>query len=158
MIELGRAETDPRHAVMATVAAGCSLVRVTPSPDGSEVWVTARGDNAVLGFSANRILTDPSRALDARVSVGSEPVGLLPVDGGHRLVIADSDRSSASGIGPRLDVIDAQSALAGRPALPGSVGTGSFPREMAAIPNSKTLLVTNYRSRQVEAVNLADLP
>jgi DNA-binding beta-propeller fold protein YncE len=158
VIDLRRAETDPAASVVATVAAGCSPVRVITSADGSVVWVTARGSDRLLGFSAARLLTDPARSLIASVQVGEAPVGLALVDGGSRIVVADSDRFSASGATASLGVVDVASALAGRPAVPGYLPAGGFPREMALEPDGRTLLVTNFSSGQLEAVGVADLP
>jgi hypothetical protein len=55
-------------------------------------------------------------------------------------------------------VVNVAAALAGRPALLGYLRAGGFPRQMALEPAGRTLLVANYNSRQLESVNLADLP
>ena len=57
-----------------------------------------------------------------------------------------------------LSAIRTWQALAGRPALLGYLRAGGFPREMALEPGGRTLLVGNFTSRQLEAVNLADVP
>ena len=44
MISVHQAETDPAHAIVSTVTAGCSPVRVITSANGGTVWVTARGE------------------------------------------------------------------------------------------------------------------
>jgi DNA-binding beta-propeller fold protein YncE len=157
VISMARAETDPAASVAGTVAAGCSPVRVITSPDGSVVWVAARGSDRLLGFSAARLRSDPARCLIASVQVGAAPVGLALADRGQRIVVADSNQSGASGAPPNLAVVDVSAALAGRPALLGYIPAGGFPREMALEPGG-TLLVTNFSSRQLEAVGLADLP
>lgn len=82
VINLHRAETDPAASVVATVTAGCSPVRVVTSADGRVIWVTARGSDRLLAFSASRLHTDPARALLASVEVGEAPVGLALVDRG----------------------------------------------------------------------------
>jgi DNA-binding beta-propeller fold protein YncE len=51
-----------------------------------------------------------------------------------------------------LTLIDAAAALAGKPAVLASVPTGAFPRELAVLPDGRTLLVTNFDSRTVEMV------
>jgi DNA-binding beta-propeller fold protein YncE len=158
IIDLRRAETDPPASVVATVDAGCSPVRVITSADGSVVWVTARGSDRLLGFSAARLRTNPARSLIANVEVGEAPVGLALVDGGSRIVIADSNRFAASGAASSLGVVSVAAALAGRPALLGYLPAGGFPREMALEPDGRTLLVGNFNSGQLEAVDVADLP
>jgi DNA-binding beta-propeller fold protein YncE len=158
VIGLHQAETRPADAVAGTVPAGCSPVRVVTSADGKVVWVTARGSDAVLGFSAAALRTDPGHALLARVQVGEAPVGLALSGDGQRLVVADSDRFSAKGATANLAVVNVRAALAGRPALLGLIPAGAFPREMTVIPRTDTLLVTDYLAEQVQAVNLATAP
>jgi DNA-binding beta-propeller fold protein YncE len=158
VIDLNKAETDPAHSVVAVVAAGCSPVRVITSADGSDVWVTARESDALLAFSAARLLTDPAHSLIARVEVGEAPVGLALADGGQRIVIADSNRFGQQGASSNLAVVNVAAALAGKPALAGYLPAGGFPRQMALEPNGRTLLVTDFTSRQLETVDVANLP
>jgi DNA-binding beta-propeller fold protein YncE len=158
VIDLSKAETDPAHSVAAVVAAGCSPVRVITSADGGEVWVTARESDALLAFSAARLLTDPAHALIARVGVGEAPVGLALADGGQRIVVADSNRFSQRGASSNLAVVNVAAALADKPALAGYLPAGGFPRQMALEPNGRTLLVTDFTSRQLETVDVANLP
>lgn len=157
-IDLRQAETRPADAVAGAVPAGCSPVRVVTSADGKVVWVTARGSDAVLGFSAAALRTDPRHALLAQVQVGEAPVGLALSGDGQRLVVADSDRFSAKGATANLAVVNVSAALAGRPALLGLIPAGAFPREMTVIPRTDTLLVTDYLAERVQAVNLATAP
>jgi DNA-binding beta-propeller fold protein YncE len=159
VVDLARAESDPAHAVVATVAAGCQPVRVAVTSQGTVVWVTARGRDALLGFSAAALRgADPDHALVADVPVGEEPVGLALAAHGRRIVVADSDRFHAPGAHPELSLVDPAAALAGRPALLGSITAGDFPREMSLEPDERILLVTNYSSRQLEAIDLGKLP
>jgi DNA-binding beta-propeller fold protein YncE len=157
VIDVLRAESDPRSSVVATVPAGCEPVRVVLSPDGSIAWVTARGSNALLGFSTSALRSNPSHDLVADVQVGSAPVGLALVKGGQLIVVADSNRFY-SGASADLELVDVDAALHGRPAIVGVVRSGSFPREMALEPNGRTLLVTNYDSNQLEAVDVSETP
>ena len=154
VINLAKAETDPDHAVAATVIAGCSPVRVIAAPNGQTVWVTARGSNTLLGFSSSALIANPSRALVARVQVGEAPVGLAIVRNDTRIVVADSARFG--GAMADLAVVDSAAALAGRPSLLGTIPAGQFPREVAVHGN--TLLVTNYASDQLQAVDIDTLP
>ena len=72
--------------------------------------------------------------------------------------MADSNRFAASGAVATLAVVDAPAALAGKPALLGYLPAGRFPREMALEPGGKVLLVTNFASGQLEAVDVGGLP
>ncbi len=157
VISIRRAETNPSGAVVATVTAGCTPVRGAVSPDGRTVWVTARGSNALLAFSASRLNTDPSHALTADVSVGQEPVALTFVDGGTLVVVTDSDRYGVPRSSPGLTIVNSALALAARPAVLGDIASGRFPRAEALEPNGTTLLVANYSSHQLEAVDLTTL-
>ena len=158
VISVRKAETDPAHAIVSTVTAGCSPVRVVTSASGGTVWVTARGSDMLLGFSASRLRGDPSHALIARAGVGEAPVGLALVDSGQRVVVADSNRFSKQGARSSLAVVNVAAALAHRPALAGYLPAGGFPRQMALEPDGRVLLVTNFASRQLETVNVTNLP
>jgi DNA-binding beta-propeller fold protein YncE len=158
MISVSRAESDPGGSVVARVTAGCSPVRVITSADGSVVWVTARASDALLAFSATRLRADPTGALLADVPVGESPVGLALVRDGTVLIVADSDRFNAAGQHASLAVVDVADALAAKPALLGYLPAGGFPRDVAAGPGGAMLLVANYLSHQLEAVNVAALP
>jgi DNA-binding beta-propeller fold protein YncE len=158
VISVPKAESDPAASVVATVTAGCEPVRVITSADGSVVWVTARASDALLGFSAARLRTDPSHALVARVEVGEAPVGLALARNGSLIVVADSNRFAAAGQAASLAVVSVPAALAGRPALVGYLPAGQFPRDMAAAPGGRTVLVANFASGQLETVNIGALP
>lgn len=157
VIDLRRAETDPAASVVATVDAGCQPVRVTTAADGTQVWVTARASDDLLCFAAARLVSDPKRALVAAVRVGEAPVGLAAVRGSSLLVVADSNRFGANGATSDLDVVNVAAALAGRPAVVGHIRAGLFPRDMTLAPDG-TLLVSNFDSGQVEAVDVATVP
>jgi DNA-binding beta-propeller fold protein YncE len=158
VIDVRRATTTPSRAVVRTIPAGCGAVRVVVSPDGDTVWVTARESNMLLGFSAAKLVTDPRHARIAAVRVGEAPVGLILIDHGRRIAVADSNRFNTPGAESGLSIIDTNAALAGKPPLLGVVATGQFPREFSLEPDGSTLLVTNFASGQLEAVATADLP
>lgn len=158
VISVPKAETDPAHAIVSTVVAGCSPVRVITSASGGIVWVTARGSNSLLGYSASRLRGDPVHALVARVQVGEAPVGLALVRSGQRVVVADSNRFGRPGAKSDLAVVDVAAALAHHAALAGYVRAGVFPRQMALEPNGRVLLVTDFASQQLETVNVTNLP
>jgi len=158
IVDVRTAEAHPAASVVKRVAAGCGPSRVITSGDGQQVWVTAAGSNALLGFSAAKLLSDSKHALLARQAVGSVPLGLVLVDHGTRIVIADSDRGSPPGGAPGLAVVSVQDALARRPALLGYLESGQQPRQFALLPGGGTLLVTNTGSQQLQAVSLAHLP
>ena len=158
VVDMHKAETAPRSSVIKTDPAGCGPARVIASPDGKNVWVTAGGGNALEAFSAAKLLSDPKHALIARVAVGEIPLGMVLVSNGTRMVVADSNREGISSAAANLAVIDVAKAMAGKPAVLGTIKSGQAPRQFALEPNGKTLLVTNTDSGQVEAVNVGQLP
>ena len=157
VIDVRRAEADPAASVRAVAAAGCDPGRVITTSLGSMVWVTARASNALLAFSAARLRTHPGSALVASVRVGPAPIGLTAVNGGRRILVANSGSHPRRDTPASLGVIDAVAALQGRPALLGLIPAGTLPREFALEPGGRTALVTNSASHQLEAVNLAGL-
>ncbi len=158
VVDMHKAESSPGTSVVTVRNAGCGPARVITSADGKDVWVTAGGGNALEAFSAANLLSDPKHALIARVAVGEIPLGLAFIKNGTRMVVADSNRDNIGGVAPGLAVINVSKALAGEPALVGTIKSGGAPRQFALEPNGKTLLVTNTNSGQVEAVDVGRLP
>jgi DNA-binding beta-propeller fold protein YncE len=156
VVNLRKAEVSPARAVVSKVTAGCSPVRVMTSKDGKVVWVTARESDALLGFSAVKMRTDPKHSLIARVDVGEGPIGQTFVAQDSRIVVADSNYKSLSSAKPNVAVVSVKQALAHKPALLGVFKSGEVPRQFYAI--GKRLLVTNFGSGQLQAVKIADLP
>ncbi len=156
VVSLRKAEVKPAKAVISNATAGCSPVRVMTSKDGSVVWVTARESDALLGFSAPKMRTDPGNSLIARVDVGEGPIGETFVANGSRIVVANSDLKNLPNATPNVSVVSTAQALAHKPALLGQLKTGDLPRQFYA--QRKRLLVTNYGSGQLQAVKIADLP
>ncbi|HUD39346.1 MAG TPA: serine/threonine-protein kinase [Streptosporangiaceae bacterium] len=157
VLSLPRLETDPEASVLAQVDAGCMPARVVAAPDGKTVWVTARGSNAVLGFSASAAAADSKHSLIAKVLVGQTPIGLTLVNNGSRLVVADTDIEKTQATG-NLAVVSVSAALARKPALLGYIPSGMLPREFAIVPGGRYLLVSDNGSAQVQVVDLSKLP
>jgi DNA-binding beta-propeller fold protein YncE len=157
VIDVARAETDPAAAVRTTVPAGCVPIRVITTGGGQYVWVTARDSDTLLAFSAARLRGDPRHALVAKILVGQGPIGMTPYRG-NRIIVADSNLHTRPGATANLMVVDESAALAGHPALLGTIAAGLLPRQFAMEPGTTILLVTNSTSRQLEAVDLGNLP
>jgi serine/threonine protein kinase/DNA-binding beta-propeller fold protein YncE len=158
VIDVPQATKHPGPAVVVkSIPAGCQTNRVALSPDGQTLWVTAVGSNALLGFSAAKLLGDPAHALIARVAVGQSPLGLAVISNGSQIVVADSNRDGGPGAQPNLALVDKAKALAGKPALVGYLRSGLQPRQFAVVPHSTTLLVTNTKSAEVQTVDLSRL-
>ncbi len=159
VIDVPQAVQHPGSAVvMKSIPAGCQTNRVAFSPNGQDLWVTAVGSNALLGFSAAKLLSDPGHALIARVAVGQSPLGLAVVSNGSRIVVADSNRDGGQGDQANLAVVDTAKALDGKPALLGYARSGLQPRQFAVVSHSTTLLVTNTKSAELQTLDLSRLP
>jgi 6-phosphogluconolactonase (cycloisomerase 2 family) len=153
-INLHEAEHMPSRSVVSTVWAGCSPVRVVAS--NSAVYVTARGSDALVAFSALRLVADPGSALVGQSAVGESPVGLALVDSGRAVVVADSNRFANSSATANLAVVAIHDGRLGQ--LLGYLTSGAFPRDMAVSPDGRTLIVSDYSTGDVEEISVATLP
>jgi DNA-binding beta-propeller fold protein YncE len=158
VINVARAESHPASAVASTVPAASIPARVAVSPDGRTVWVTARGSNSLLQFSAAEPVNDPGHALLDQIGVGASPVGLTTFRGGTRIIVVDSNRFATPGSCGSLTLVDAGRAGRGRPASLGPIHAGGFPRKVALEPGGRVLLVSNYSSARLEAIDLSGAP
>ena len=156
VVSLAGAETKPATSVKAVVDAGCSPARVIS--DKSTVWVTARDSNALIAFSAARLVSDPKHALLAKVAVGTSPIGATFIDGGKRIVLADTNLNSNPKVSGDVAVVDPASALAGKPALLGIVPANGQPRQFAVADHGASLFMANQVSRDLQTLQLSDLP
>lgn len=153
VVDVAKAIADPAHAVVARVAAGCAPTRVALSPDGAVAWVSVRAENRVLAFATAKLREDAAHALLADVPVGDVPVGLAISLDGRRLLVANSHRSRDADDmrAANLSVIDPVAALARKPALVTTLGTGALAREVVAAPGGG-FFVTNYLSKAIAVV------
>jgi DNA-binding beta-propeller fold protein YncE/tRNA A-37 threonylcarbamoyl transferase component Bud32 len=142
----------PAFSVVKTVGAGCGPNQVLIDKYSQNVWVTVAGGNALVAYSAAKLLSDPRHALLARVAVGGQPLGLVFYDHGQRIMVADAGRAGGAG---NVAVVDVSRA---RPALLGTVATGTAPQQVALYPGGKTLLVADTGSRQLQVIKVSQLP
>ncbi len=158
VVDVARAKTDPAQSVVARVPAGGSPVRMTISPDGERLYVTARGSNAALAFDAAKLVNDPEHARLSATTVGSAPVPVAVIQGGKTLVVGNSNRFGAdSGAAQFLTVLDT-SKLGNSAAVIGTIKAGSFPREMRVSTDGSTLFVTNFNSSSLEIIDAQNPP
>jgi DNA-binding beta-propeller fold protein YncE len=158
-LDVRRALTDPGHAVVAKVPAGCSPIRLAITRDGGSLWVSARRSDAVLGFDTSKLRNDPLHARIGSVPVGTAPVGIAVLPDGKRVVVANSNRIAADPNTPQtVSVIDTEKVRAGTPAVIGTIPAGAFPREFSQSPDRRTLFLGNYLSNTLEVIDLEKLP
>lgn len=164
VLRLTEAERNTKESIVSQGPAGCMPARVIASPDGKTVWVTARGSNALLGFSAPTLRTDPKQALVADVPVGKTPIGIALVNGNSRLIVANTNIPPGhpkQGVAPppgNLAVVKVAAALAGKPALLGYIPSGSLPREFGIVPGGRNLIISDNGSLQLQVIDVSKLP
>jgi DNA-binding beta-propeller fold protein YncE len=157
VLSVPRLETQPNSALVAQAQAGCGPSGVATSPDGKFVWVTAQASNSLLGFSAARLRTDPAHALTALVGVGQTPTGVTLVDGGAKIIVADSNFNGVPGA-DNLAVVDTARAIARKPALAGYIPSGRSPLRFAQPAFRPDLYVSDSGAGQIQIVDVSTLP
>jgi DNA-binding beta-propeller fold protein YncE len=112
-----------------------------------------------MAFDTAKLIGDLQHALIGRVPVGVAPVGVVVVDGGSKVLTANSNRfAGGADDHSTLTVIDARNVAAGAGAVLGTVAAGAFPREMRVTADGKTLLVTNFASKSLEMIDVSRMP
>jgi DNA-binding beta-propeller fold protein YncE len=158
VIDVARATTDPANSVVATVKAGCTPVRLVMSPDGAIAYVSARGEDALLVFDTAKLRSNSAAALVTRLPTGAMPIGIAVIDGGSKVVVANSNRFGAAVTeNQSLLVFDAARILDGAAAQLGTIDARALPREMRVTADQQTLLVVNTASRQLQVIDLKRL-
>lgn len=151
VIDVAKAEASPSSsAIIATVDAGCSPVRMVETSNRGVLWVSARGDNRVLAFSPGMLETNPDNALLGYAdSGGTAPVGLTLFHNQQLLAVANSNRFNPGAYG-NLTILSVASPYTA--AVVQTVAAGLFPREVTAGSDDNTLFLTNYTSGSVQVV------
>jgi DNA-binding beta-propeller fold protein YncE len=145
VIDVGMAAKDPAKAVVAVRRAGCNPVRVALSADQATVWVTARGEHRLKGFSALGLSGASTAAPDISVKVGQAPIGIAVRPDGTQVWVADSNRFGHNRPGELTALSPSGKVLR-------TVATGVFPRDINFLPDGKTLVVAQYESQAVQFV------
>ncbi len=143
------------YALKSTSSGGCPA-RVAVSGDSKVVWLTARGSNALLGFNAARLRSGSRKALAAKVMVGQTPIGLALAAGRGQMLVADTNVAGVGGANT-LAVVNVAKALAGHASLLGYIPSGTRPREIALVPHTPYLVVSDNGSSQLQLVDLRKL-
>ena len=113
----------------------------------------------LLAFDATKLGSNASEdALLASVQVSTAPVGLAFVHDGSHIITADSNRFSTSNttMPTSLSVVHVTAALEEQQGFP-NIPTGQFAREMALSPSGNTLLVTQFGSNAIQAIDVSQL-
>ncbi|HUA80037.1 MAG TPA: hypothetical protein VL997_06675 [Dyella sp.] len=148
-IDVAKASSDPAHAVVDALPAGCNPVRVAVSPSGKDLWVTARGGNALISINADDWVNGSKQAHVASLPIGPSPVGIAARQDGKQVWVALSNRFGSDKTGQLVGISDpddaAQKKLVTLPAA-------GFPRELTFLSDGRTLVATLYDAQQVELV------
>lgn len=149
VIDVGRAISHPTvEAILSRVASGCSPVRIAESNDMSSLYVSARGDNAVLEFDVKKLESNPVNAFRQTMATGGHaPVGLRLFQHDQWLAVANSNRFSD------VDGTLAFLKLRAPSAKPLLVSAGTFPRNIGLAHDAGILYLTNYTSRTLQVID-----
>lgn len=151
IVDVAKAEASANaSAIIATVASGCSPVRVVETADQQVIWVAARGDNRVLAFSTHMLETNPAAALLGYGDTGGiAPVGLQLFHGDTLLAVANSNRFSSPSMRGNMTILN---ATAVKPTIAANVAATYFPRSVAVAADGSTLYLTDFRDAKVQIV------
>lgn len=151
VINVAEAESSATTAaIIATVDAGCSPVRMAETADNSTLWVAARGDNRVLVFSTGMLEVNAANALLGYADTqGAAPVGVALFHGDQFLAVANSDRF---GTGSNANLAIVSAVYPAGAAVVTTVAAGLFPREVNVGSDDSTLYLTNYSSGSLQVV------
>lgn len=153
VVDVKRAATDPEHALLGGYPSGCNPVRVASSPDGRQLFVSARGDNALLRFQVNDWTSGTSDIHRARYTIGTSPVGVVVRPDGKQVWVALSNRFGKDSEGKLAGLADVSTETPDRLL---SAPAPGFPREVTFLPDGKTLVATLFDANQIEIVKTPD--
>ena len=147
-LDVSKVVTDPQHAIVSYVAAGCHPVRAALTPDGATLWVTARGSNAALAFSTNALASGAAVKPLATITVGTAPVPVAVTPDGRYVLVGNSNRFATSSGNQDVIVIDAASH-----AVVGRIPVGKFPRQFGSTASGSTMFLCNFGSNSVTIID-----
>lgn len=152
-IDVAKAAIEPRNSILTAIPAGCDPVRVAVSPSGQTLWVTARGDDALLRIAAGGLSAGKGQIETDSFHVGTEPVGVAIRPDDRQVWVALSARfeSDKEGRVAAIDGADGADGLDGKGTTKlMSAPAKGFPREVSFLPDGRTLVVTLFRARAIE--------
>ncbi len=154
VIDAQRAIKLETGAILSRVASGCSPVRLVETADSSALFISARGDDAILSFAPHLLESDPEHALiRALSSGGSAPVGMRLFAKDRMLAVANSNRfADSNGAVALLDISNLSSTADRGPVKKWTAG--AFPRNIGISLDGETLYLTNYTSRSLQAIQI----
>lgn len=152
VIDVNKAEVAPSAgAILATVDAGCSPVRMSETADATTLWVAVRGDDRVLAFNTAKLESDPDNALLGFASTGgTAPVGVRLFHNDQLLAVANSNRFQTGTANATILSVSSASSVN----VVATIPTGNFPREITVGPDGTTLYLTNFDSNTLQVIRI----
>lgn len=152
VIDIHRAIALDKNAILARVASGCSPVRLVETADARMLFVSARGDDAILSFDTRLLERDPEHAfLRSIPSGGTAPVGMRLFSNDRLLAVANSNRFTDLNGNLAILVLSTDP----KAVQPRILSAGGFPRNLSLSANGTTLYLTNYTSRSLEVIRVS---
>ena len=150
VVDVQRAIAFEPNAILARVPSGCSPVRIVEAADASRLYVSARGDNAILEFDPRLLEKDPEHSLlRSFASGGTAPVGIRLFMRDRRLAVANSNRFAEGNGNLAIYKLDSSTAPE-----PHRIPAGGFPRNLSLSADGSTLYLTNYKSRTLQVLEM----
>jgi len=148
-------------AIIKSIAAGCSPVRAVETSNGKTLWLTARGDNAVLAFDVPSLLSSsPNNSLVGYTySGGSAPVGLALFNNDQLLAVANSNRFTPKNAPNDPNITNVAILDIRNPAKASVVNTtptsglNAFPRNITVGADGTTLYVVNFNVGVLQVIS-----
>jgi DNA-binding beta-propeller fold protein YncE len=122
--------------------------------------MSSHSDHTLLAFDLRPFL-EGGRAptLIGTVPVGSNPRDQVVVDGGRKVIVANSSQYYGTAADKEtLTVIDTAKIASGAEAVLGIIRVGADPRNLSVTPDGRTLLVSSVGSRTLQLIDLERMP
>jgi DNA-binding beta-propeller fold protein YncE len=158
--DIEMALSKPESAIVGALSTRCGAAPLASSPDGRALYAISHQDGVLLAFDAQPVLQGAKAPMLAGiVPVGSFPRDVLVVDGGKKVIVANSNQVLGGVTDTEtLTVIDTAKIASGTGAVLGTIPVGADPRYLSVTADGRTLLVSNYKSRTLQLIDLDRLP
>ena len=148
-IDIAKAVSDPAHAIVSDIRAGCHPVRAALSPDGATLWVTARASKALLAFSTQKLIAADATAKRLETPLGAAPVPVIVTPDGKWVLAGNSNRFGQGGTGVQdVVVTDAVTGTVRR-----HFPVGKFPRQFTRTASGSLIFLCVYGSNKVTVID-----
>ncbi|MFC4527537.1 hypothetical protein ISN76_07805 [Dyella halodurans] len=152
-VDVDKVVSDPRAALVSALPAGCNPVRVAVSPSGKQIWVTARGGNALLRFQADDWLAKSTQSTFDSYAIGANPIGVVVRPDDKQVWVALSNRFGKRSDG-QIAGLDYAAGASSMKLM--TAAASGFPREVSFLPDGHTLVATLFDAKLVEFIPTPD--